>query len=187
MPIIACPQCGTQLEAPDTVLGQEVVCGQCRQRFIAAAAPGGDTPAAPAAPAPQQPAGPAAPPNPYAASTNAPTAPTAGGRAWPPAPVPPPVTGPAPAAPTSGLAVASLVLGILSIVFCAGFLIMPLVCGILAVAFGGRAQEEHAIGQVSPSSLGLARAGRICGAIGITLGSLFFALMLCGPCSTMAF
>jgi hypothetical protein len=36
MPVIACPHCGTKLNGPDSVLGKEVVCGQCRQRFIAA-------------------------------------------------------------------------------------------------------------------------------------------------------
>ena len=95
----------------------------------------------------------------------------------------PAMMGPGVQAPTSGMAVASLVLGIISIVLCTGFLIVPLVCGILAVAFGGRAQEEYATGQVSQSSIGLARAGRICGAIGISLGSLFFVLLFCGPCA----
>lgn len=37
MPVIACPHCGTKLNGPDSVLGNEVVCGQCRQRFVAAA------------------------------------------------------------------------------------------------------------------------------------------------------
>ena len=37
MPIIACPNCGTKLNGPDSVLGKEVICGQCHQRFIAAA------------------------------------------------------------------------------------------------------------------------------------------------------
>jgi hypothetical protein len=37
MPIIACPHCGTKLNGPDSVLGKEVICGQCQKRFIAAA------------------------------------------------------------------------------------------------------------------------------------------------------
>ncbi len=36
MPVIACPHCGTKLDGPDSVLGKEVICGQCQQRFIAA-------------------------------------------------------------------------------------------------------------------------------------------------------
>lgn len=51
MPIIACPHCGTKLNGPDSVLGKEVICGQCRQRFIAAAeAPFGSQYARPAPP-----------------------------------------------------------------------------------------------------------------------------------------
>jgi len=119
MPVIACPNCGTKLNAPDSVLGKEVVCGQCRQRFTAVAQPAGGlgtpaAPPAPSAPAPAKPeeggldsmefvsaapgdrapdAGEAAPQSPAEPPPGLPTAPPDGASAPPP---PPPPSAPSP-------------------------------------------------------------------------------------------
>jgi len=47
MPVSACPHCGARLNTPPSVLGKEVVCSQCHQRFTASGPGGG--PAAPTA------------------------------------------------------------------------------------------------------------------------------------------
>lgn len=97
--------------------------------------------------------------------------------------MPPPMGNPPPAGyqpPGSnqsvGLAVASMVLGILSIIlFCLWFVSIPL--GIVAVILGfiakGKADRGEAGGK------GLALTGMICGAIGllIAIGILLFALI----------
>jgi len=54
MPVIACPNCGTKLNAPESVLGKDVVCGQCRQRFTAVAQPTAEQPAAPSSAQPTE-------------------------------------------------------------------------------------------------------------------------------------
>jgi len=179
MPVVACPQCGTKLDAPESVLGKEVVCGQCSSRFIAAAfAPAPSEPAAPSAEAPpqQQPAAPTPPP-------------AAGGPAMPP-PIPPqpgyapPYAPQGPYAPPplpSGNATAGLVLGIISIiagVFCC-CPIMPLaglICSVLAIVFGGKGLSDIASGVADPASAGRASAGRICGIIGLILGAISLIL-----------
>lgn len=94
----------------------------------------------------------------------------AGSAETPPSPA---VTLPyAPAKGTSGMAVASLVLGIVSVS------ILSLICGILAVVFAGRARAEIAAGRASPGSLGMAKAGRICGWVGIGLSIGFWVLLM---------
>ena len=82
---------------------------------------------------------------------------------------------------TSALGTASLVLGIVSIpTFCLLYAIPSLVCGILAVVFGGIADRQIAHGQASAGGVGIAKAGRICGWIGIALGIAFWALLFAG-------
>lgn len=83
----------------------------------------------------------------------------------------------APSNPTSGLAIASMVLGILSpVVSCFG--VVGIICGILAVIFGGCALLTKKGGK------GMAIAGLVCGIIALipsiivisTVGSIVDAL-----------
>jgi hypothetical protein len=73
---------------------------------------------------------------------------------------------------TSGYAIASLVLGIISIWACMAYGVPGLVCGILAVVFARMAENQIDRGQASPASFRLIRPGRICGWIGIILSGL---------------
>ncbi len=78
--------------------------------------------------------------------------------------------------PTSGLAIASLVLGILALIPCMSWLIIP--CAILAVALGSSARAAVRRGEVGGG--GMALAGVICGTISlciIAVGILMFALI----------
>ncbi len=70
---------------------------------------------------------------------------------------------------TSGLAVASLVLGIIAIPGCLAYGIPAVICGILAVRFAKQADRQIEAGQASPASYSMSRAGRTCGWIGIGL------------------
>ncbi|MEM1354840.1 MAG: DUF4190 domain-containing protein [Planctomycetota bacterium] len=79
---------------------------------------------------------------------------------------------------TSGKATAALVLGICSIVGCLFYGIPGLICGILAVIFAGQVRREIASGQLSPSLLGQANAGRICGWVGLGLSSVWLLLFV---------
>jgi len=181
MPVITCPNCGTRLNAPDSLLGQQVTCGKCRCLFIAQS----QTPPSVQAVAAQE-----QPP--------AETPPDGAGFASPPPPPPPmfpppplpgqagyqQVTGgyyqPAPLA-TSGYAVASLVLGIASIVTvppCCG--LPALICGPMAMVFSSHAMRDIRSGTANPSSAGLAKAGKICGLIGLLLGIGFLILIAVG-------
>jgi len=236
MPQIACPHCGTTLEAPEDVIGREVVCGRCRKSFVAAVSqpdepaaagefgePIGPQPSTPepadvqAAPAaepaePAEPDKPAEPARPAGPPIGQPGlgAPTAGPKPPPPnrpapfgaigqgpapvrrpgppplsmpgaAPLPPsPPTVPMPANRTSGYAVASLVLGIASIVTCFCYGVPSLICGILALVFNNSAQRDIAAGRVSPGSAGMATAGRICGLIGLVLSVGFWLVVIVG-------
>ncbi len=73
---------------------------------------------------------------------------------------------------TPGKATAALVLGIVSIVLC------PLICGILAVVFGGQAKREIDASGGRLGGRGMAQAGVICGWVGIAEGILFGLLIL---------
>jgi len=180
MPVITCPNCGTQLNAPDSLLGQQVTCGKCRCLFVAQSqtppsAQSGEAQAQELAGMPPAGAGPPSAPPPL-----------------PPMVAPPPPVGqagyqqvtagyyqPAPLA-TSGYAVASLVLGIASLATLLFCMLLSLVCGPLAMAFSSRARNDIRAGAVSPSSAGLATAGKICGLIGLLLGIGFVIVMVVG-------
>lgn len=78
----------------------------------------------------------------------------------------------------SGGATTSLVCGILSIVsimFC-GFVGLPL--GIVAMMSSSKAKRLIQTGQADPSGLGSAKAGSICGLIGVIINSIWVAFML---------
>jgi hypothetical protein len=111
----------------------------------------------------------------------------------PPTPPPPPPSpfGAAPgygayrpAALPSGQATGSLVCGIIAVsgiplgCCCGIFLVAPIVSGILAIVFAGRANEAIAMGLADPASGGKARAGRIMGIVGLVLGVLSMAAMV---------
>ncbi len=216
MPVIACPHCGTKLSGPDSVLGKEVICGQCQRRFIAAAeAPFGSRYAHPEppqasretglgsmeslTPGPAQEPVPANQPpvepldqepqpaqwqEPRQPEPSAPQPPRPAG-----VPQPPPMPGgygppPMPAQPyepfrpygilppASG-AGAALVLGIVSIVgSCCCWGIVGLICGSLAIVFGGNAMRDIDAGRANLIDRGKASAGRICGIIGLIISIL---------------
>ncbi len=79
---------------------------------------------------------------------------------------------------TSGRAIASMVLGICSIVTCSAYGVPGLVCGILAVVFAKKAEDGIADGSAPETSRGMLKAGRICGWIGIGLSAMFFLFII---------
>lgn len=86
-----------------------------------------------------------------------------------------------PAAPvyqSNGNAVASLVLGIVSIVGCMAYGTVSIICGPLAIYFGGKAKKAIQAGYADPSSMGMATAGRVCGIIGTCLGAVGMLILL---------
>ncbi len=80
--------------------------------------------------------------------------------------------------PSAGKATASLVLGIISIPTCILYGLPALVCGTLAVIFHKQTMEQINTGQRNPNSAGMAKAGMICGYVGIGLGALYILLIL---------
>lgn len=168
MPVITCPNCGMKLNAPDSLLGQQVTCGTCRCLFVAHSQTSPSTPSA----GTQEPPAPNAAPADAASGEDPPLAP-------PPVAVGPtgyPVAGgyyqPMPH-PTSGYAVASLVLGIAALVTCVFYGVPALICGTLALIFSSKAGKDIRAGTVNPTSAGMAKAGKICGLIGLFLGVLY--------------
>lgn len=91
----------------------------------------------------------------------------------PAGPAPPPPPAPA-MQPTNGMAVASLVLGILSIVM-SFTVVPPFILGGLAVIFGILGYSKAKQG--APNK-GLAIAGLVCGAVGIVSAIAFIALFV---------
>lgn len=77
-----------------------------------------------------------------------------------------------------GGATTALVCGILSIVglFVCAFIGLPL--GIVAMVSASKAERRIQTGEADPSGLGSAKAGRVCGLIGIILNSIGLALTL---------
>lgn len=179
MPEVTCPKCGATLNAPESLLGKPVTCGGCGQVFVAgrAAPPAGPPPEQ--APAPEQPPGPGQPPPPVA--------PPPAQEAPPPGQVPPPYAAPgapqyyppAQAGPgTSGMSIASLVLGIAAIPTCMCYGFPAILCGILALVFGAAGKRAVNEGRAGGNSAGLARAGMICGGIGIALAIIFWVVII---------
>ena len=92
----------------------------------------------------------------------------------PPPPPPAPPAAPPAAQSTNGMAVASLVLGILSILLFFT-VVPPFILGGLGVIFGIIGVSKA--GQGAPNK-GLAIAGLVCGAIGIVAAIAFIALVV---------
>lgn len=79
---------------------------------------------------------------------------------------------------TSGKAITSMVLGIVSLVTCFMYGVPGIVCGIIAVVFARKAEVAIQLGEAPPTSQGMAKAGRICGWIGIALGILYLLFIV---------
>ena len=86
----------------------------------------------------------------------------------------------------SGRAIASMVLGIVSIVTCMAYGVIGLPCGIIAVYLAPKARIAVQEGTAPPSSLGMAKAGKVCGIIGIVLNGITI-LYLVGAIAFFAF
>jgi phage FluMu protein Com len=161
MPIeFRCTQCNRLLRTPDESAGRQAACPECGA-LLTVPSPAGASPRAPG-PAP---AAPSEEPNPFAASVPLPGA-APGPGLGPPAnpfegPATPPEYGP-PSRQTDGRAVASLVLGILSIVgsCCCPFVGLPL--AIIGLTLGILARNSE--------NRGMAIAGVVLSALGTVLG-----------------
>jgi len=81
------------------------------------------------------------------------------------------------AMPTSGKAVASLVLGIVGLVGCCAWGLSGVICGGLAIILTRGVKGQVLRGEVNPSSQGMATAGFVCGLIGFILGMLLLGFM----------
>ena len=81
-------------------------------------------------------------------------------------------------APSSGFAIASLVMGILSLISCSFYGVPALLFGPLAIWFAAKAKAQVQRGEVSPSSLGLANAGKVTGIIGLSLAGVIVVLVV---------
>lgn len=79
---------------------------------------------------------------------------------------------------SSGKAIASMVLGIVSLITCFAYGIIGLPCGIIAVVLAKKATVAVQEGKAPASSLGMVKAGRICGWIGIALNGIAFLIMV---------
>lgn len=80
--------------------------------------------------------------------------------------------------PTSGKAVASLILGILAIVGCSTYGVVSIPCGIIAIVLARQVKQQIIAQEVSPSSESLAKAGSICGIVGMCVGGLMLVFLL---------
>lgn len=80
---------------------------------------------------------------------------------------------PAPAAKPAGMAIASLVLGIISLFFCIWYIAIP--CGILAIIFGVIAGNK--VKQGIGGGEGMAKAGLIMGCIGLAIDAVAIILL----------
>lgn len=79
-----------------------------------------------------------------------------------------------PARRTNGLAIASMILGIISIVVCC-FNILSIILGILAIVLGVLGRGKVTRGEAGGG--GMAITGIICGVIGLILGVILFSLV----------
>jgi hypothetical protein len=186
MPVVTCPNCGTSLEAPESILGRQVTCGKCRCLFVANTleSPSQRRSAGLAepktqAPQPRQEAEPQPPDSQPSDQFQSPERPQTMPPLPPPSFLPPPVPGyyGGQYLPGSGYAVAALVLGITSLVTCSCYGVPAIICGPLAMSFASKAMRDIQCGLVSPSSAGLAKAGKICGLIGLLLGIGYIILL----------
>jgi len=79
---------------------------------------------------------------------------------------------------TSGHAIASLVLGIVAIPTCMCYGLPALICGALAIYFYRVWEQRARYENFSPGSHGMAKAGMICGIVGLCLGGLYLLFIV---------
>ena len=81
--------------------------------------------------------------------------------------------------PSSGMAIAAMILGIVGLVLpCVGLWMISPICSILAVILGFMAKGKVQAG--TGSGKGMAIAGIVCGFVGIAIGLLFVACLVLG-------
>ena len=78
----------------------------------------------------------------------------------------------------SGMAIASLVVGIVSIIGCAAYGLPSMIAGPLAIGFGVRGKRAVREGRASHSSRGMATAGFVCGIIGTVIGAAYLLMFV---------
>lgn len=79
---------------------------------------------------------------------------------------------------TQGKAIASMVLGICSLVTCFAYGVLGMPCAILAVVYAKKARLAVQSGAAPVSSLGMATAGKVCGWIGVVLNGLMLCFLV---------
>jgi len=79
---------------------------------------------------------------------------------------------------SSGKAITSMVTGICSLVLCFSYGILGFPCAIVAIVFAKKARHAVAAGEAPESSLGMAKAGAVCGWIGLVLNSLALVYLI---------
>lgn len=99
----------------------------------------------------------------------------------------PPYQYPQQPGPSKGAAVASMILGIVSLLFFWSyyFAVVPMVLGIIAIVLGAKAQKEMPLGS---DGRGMATAGLIMGIIGAGLSAVVFlcsTAITCSVCSAV--
>ena len=86
-----------------------------------------------------------------------------------------PVTGSgAPLKPHRGVVI--LVLGILGLVVC-------FICGIIAWVMANTDQREMEAGRMDPAGMGMTKAGKICGMIGVIIWIVVLGIQLLAVCA----
>lgn len=82
------------------------------------------------------------------------------------------------ARPTNGYAIASIILGIVSIPGCMCYGILGLICGSLAVIFAYIADKQIATGAFADGSKTITLIGKVCGFVGVTLSVLLLGFYI---------
>lgn len=80
--------------------------------------------------------------------------------------------------PTSGMAIASMVVGIVSLVSCIFYGLPALVLGPIAIIFGEIANRQFKNGTRAGNTKGFALTGRICGWAGFAIGATIVVLFI---------
>ena len=78
--------------------------------------------------------------------------------------------------PTSGFALASIILGVVSIPGCMCYGVLGIVCGSLGLVFGILADKQIATGNYADGSKTIALIGKVCGAVGLAMSLLLIAI-----------
>ena len=80
--------------------------------------------------------------------------------------------------PTSGLSIASMVLGIVSLLGCSMYGIPSLILGPLAIIFGEISNRQLKRGERAGNTRGFSITGRICGWISFAAGATFLGVIV---------